>query len=45
MAGTNLQVKGIGNFNDDNRADVFFRDRVTGENAIWLFDDINPIVQ
>jgi hypothetical protein len=32
----NWQVVGVGDFNGDGKADIFWRNTSTGENAIWL---------
>jgi FG-GAP-like repeat/FG-GAP repeat len=35
---TNWEMVGAGNFDTDNKADIVWRNKVTGENAIWLMD-------
>ncbi|MBW4507509.1 MAG: FG-GAP repeat protein [Scytonematopsis contorta HA4267-MV1] len=37
---TNWEMVGAGNFDADNKADIVWRNKVTGENAIWLMDGI-----
>jgi len=32
-------------FNADRKADILFRDKATGQNAIWLMDGLNPTAQ
>jgi translation initiation factor IF-1 len=34
----NWKMVGAGNFDDDNKADILWRNEVTGENAIWLMN-------
>jgi hypothetical protein len=38
FTGTNWEMVGAGNFDADNKADIVWRNKVTGENAIWLMD-------
>jgi FG-GAP-like repeat/Lectin C-type domain len=35
---TNWKMIGAGNFDNDAKADILWRNEVTGENAIWLMD-------
>jgi FG-GAP-like repeat/Lectin C-type domain len=35
---TNWEMVAAGNFDADNKADIVWRNKVTGENAIWLID-------
>ena len=35
---TNWEVKGIGDFDASSKADVIWRNKVTGENIVWLLN-------
>ncbi len=35
---TSWEMVGAGNFDADNKADIVWRNKVTGDNAIWLMD-------
>jgi FG-GAP-like repeat/Lectin C-type domain len=35
---TSWEMVGAGNFDSDNKADIVWRNKVTGDNAIWLMD-------
>jgi hypothetical protein len=32
----NWEVKGVGGFDGDGKADIFWRNKTTGENVVWL---------
>jgi len=38
LAGPNWQIQAIGDFNGDAKNDLVWRNKVTGENAIWYLD-------
>src|SRR5437016_12602551 len=39
------QVKGVGDFNADGRADILWRNLSTGENSIWLMNGLTIAAQ
>jgi len=39
------QVKGIGDFDGDGKADILWRNAVTGENYIWLMNGLSTASQ
>src|SRR5438034_4053804 len=39
------QVKGIGDFDGDGKADILWRNAVTGENYIWLMNGLSAASQ
>jgi len=38
-ASPNFQVKGVGDFNGDSKADILYKDLLTGQSALWLVND------
>ncbi len=45
LVGLNLGVKSKNDFNGDRKSDIFFSDRETGANVIWLVNGTNVISQ
>nr|MDJ0676539.1 family 16 glycosylhydrolase [Calothrix sp. MO_167.B42] len=41
LADINWQIEGAGDFNNDDKTDIVWRNYATGENAIWYMDGAN----
>ena len=45
VSGQAWQVKGIGDFDGDGKADILWRNSSTGENYIWLMNGLSTASQ